>query len=204
MNTIPDETKLAMWLDDELTAEDLADFELSIRDHPEHFAAREEVRRWRQTIAAAIPASEEPPYTEFFSSRISRVIRESAPVTMPAGETAKTRFSWKTFVMPLAACAGLALAFLGGMKSQSSRPAEIDVTGAPKAIPVDPIIYTPDSSVTAEWFASNGASATVIVLGGIEAIPDTMDFSGTAVAPVDREIDRTAEFKQDSTDHLGL
>jgi anti-sigma factor RsiW len=202
MNTIPDETKLALWLDDELTAEELAAFEMSIRGHPEHFAAREEVRRWRQTVAAAIPASEEPPHPDFFSSRISRVIRESVPAAAPAVE--RGRFSWRTFLMPVAACAGMVLAFIGGMKTQSAGPTEIDVTGAPKAIPVDPILYTPDSAVTAEWFASNEASATVIVLGGIDAIPDTMDFFGTAVAPMDREIDRTADVDDGATDLLGL
>jgi hypothetical protein len=36
------------------------------------------------------------------------------------------------------------------------------------------------------------ASATVIVLDGVDAIPDSMDFSATAATPPLRDIDATA------------
>ena len=74
---------------------------------------------------------------------------------------------------------------------QTSVPG-IDVAGAPRAIPVDPVVYTPENGVNAEWFTSSEASATVIVLNGINAIPDSMDFSETVYVPMDREIDSTA------------
>jgi hypothetical protein len=201
MNMNPDETKLALWLDDELKDAELAEFESSLANHPEHFAAREDIRRWRQTISAAMPMSEEPPYADFFNSRISRTIRETSLETPVA--KSKSRFSWRSFLMPVAACAGMVLAFMGGMKSKSGPP-EIDVAGAPKAIPVDPILYTPDIAVKAEWFASSDASATVIVLDGVDAIPDAIDFSETAAVPLEREIDATAEHREEKADPLGL
>ena len=197
----PDETKLALWLDDELEDVDLAAFEASLAKHPEHFAAREDLRRWRRTVAAVMPKSEEPPHADFFNSRISRVIRESVPEPSPAAS--KGRFSWRSFLMPVAACAGMVLAFMGGVKYRPGPP-EIDVAGAPKAIPVDPIMYTPDSAVKAEWFASSDASATVIVLDGVDAIPDVIDFSETAALPVDREMDATADHRSEQADPLGL
>jgi hypothetical protein len=46
--------------------------------------------------------------------------------------------------------------------------------------------------VTAEWFDSLQASATVIVLNGVQAIPDDTDFSETAYIQRAREIDSTA------------
>jgi hypothetical protein len=46
--------------------------------------------------------------------------------------------------------------------------------------------------VTAEWFDSLRASATVIVLNGVQAIPDDTDFSETAYLRRAREIDATA------------
>jgi len=61
MNTNPDEATLALWLDDELTGEQLAAVEAWAANQPEKIAAREGIRRWRATMAAAIPASEEPP-----------------------------------------------------------------------------------------------------------------------------------------------
>ena len=196
MNTNPDEAKLALWLDDELRGEELAEVEAWAGKQPEQVAAREEVRRWRKMMASAMPASEEPPYAELFSGRVARAIREPAPETvipMP-----KRRFQWQSILMPLAACAGMVFAFWLGMKSKSGPP-EIDVAGAPKAIPVEPIIYTPERGVNAEWFTSSEASATVIVLSGVEAIPDATDFSQNASMHTGREINSTAEVEPQET-----
>ncbi len=191
MNTKRDETMLALWLDDELQGEELAAAEAWLANDPETLAAREETRRWRAMMAGAIPADEEPPHSEFFNSRIARAIRETAPeptVVRPR------RISWNAVFFALAACVGMAFTFLLGVKTSGNRPdlVEIDVTGAPRAIPVDPILYTPEHGVKAEWFTSLDASATVIVLDGVDAIPDSMDFSATAEMPTSRDIDATA------------
>ncbi len=189
MNTNPDEIRLALWLDDELTGEELVDFEASLANQPELLLAREDARQWRTTIRRVMPASEEPPHAEFFNARIARSVLED--VSLGSAEPMGRRFQWQGLWMPLAACAGMAFAFIAGQK-MSRGPAEIDVAGAPKAIPVEPIIYTPDGAVDAEWFASSGAAATVIVLSGVDAIPDTTDFSATAAVPGEGEIDSTA------------
>jgi len=201
MNTNPDEAKLALWLDDELHGDELAEVEAWAGKQPEQLAARENVRRWRKMLAAALPASEDPPYGELFNGRIMRAIREPMPesvVAMPG-----RRYSWRSIIMPLAACAGMVLAFWLGLKTKSNIP-EIDVTGAPKAIPVEPIVYTPEGGVEAEWFASEKASATVIVLNGVDAIPDAMDFSQDASLDGSREIDSTARLESDSNEEAGL
>jgi hypothetical protein len=179
MNTNPDETTLALWLDDELHGEQRAAMDAWAASQPEHIAAREEVRRWRAMIASALPASEEPPAAEFFNARIAHAIQEPAAEPANVANVATRRISWRSVLMPMAACAGMALTFWLGVKTNSGPP-EIDVTGAPKAIPVEPIIYTPERGVKAEWFASSEASATIIVLDGVEAIPDSTDFSATA------------------------
>ncbi len=186
MNTNPDEATLALWLDDELTGAEQAAVEAWAIQQPEQITAREEVRRWRATFSAAIPASEEPPYPDFFNSKVLQAIREQSPKPAPA----KTPFSWKSWLMPMAACAGMMLTFWAGTKINSTP--EIDVTGAPRAIPVEPVLYTPENGVNAEWFASTKASATVIVLNGVTAIPDSTDFSETVMLPGHREIDSTA------------
>lgn len=183
----PDEETLALWLDDELTGETLAAMEAWALSNPEQIQAREEIRGWRSMVSSALPAVEDPPYPEFFNTRVLQSIREQTPVVeMPS----KKSISWSRWFMPLAACAGMALAFWVGKKTHA--PQEIDVAGAPKAIPVEPMVYTPEKGVDAEWFASNKASATVIVLSGVAAIPDTTDFSKTVDNPMNREIDSTA------------
>ncbi len=192
MNTNPDDAKLALWLDDELTGADLASFEPWALSQPEHVAAREEIRQWRKVISSAIPASEEPPYPEFFNSRIAQGIR--AQTVLPAHIEPKPAF-WKSWFMPAAACAGMVLTFWIGAKSQSQKFPEIDVAGAPKAIPVEQIVYTPESGVNAELFASDQTSSMVIVLNGVAAIPDSMDFSATSYIPLESDFDTTAEMK---------
>ena len=110
MNTNPDEATLALWLDDELAGEDLAAVEAWALTQPEQLAAREEIRHWRVTMASALPATEEPPYPEFFNSRVLQAIRELAPAAAPS----RRSFSWKSWLMPVAACAGMALTFWAG------------------------------------------------------------------------------------------
>lgn len=186
MNTNPDEVTLALWLDDELTSEELAAVEAWAAGQPAQFAAREEIRRWRASIANAIPASEEPPYPDFFNSRILQAIGQSE-VRKP-----EVRVSfWKSWVMPAAACAGMALAFWVGTQSGGR---VFDVTGAPRAIPVtEPLIYTPENGVDAELVSGPKAGATVIVLNGVAAIPDSTEFSHTVYLPGEREMDSTAD-----------
>ncbi len=196
MNTNPDETSLALWLDDELTGENLAAVEAWVQHQPEQLAARENIRNWRAQIAAVIPASEEPPFPDFFNSRIQQAIRSAAPVSEMS---AKKSFSWSSLLMPVAACAGMVLTFWAGTKTQPVVP-EFDVANAPRAIIVEPALYTPENGVDAEWFASAGATASVIVLNGVAAIPDTTDFSPTVQIPMEREIDSTAEVVNPETD----
>jgi hypothetical protein len=134
-----------------------------------------------------LPADLEPPYPDFFNHRIAKSIRD---LTSPPAAVAKPRFSPRSWFMPVAACAGMVFAFWLGER-RNAIP-EIDVTGARRAIPVEPVLYTPEKGVTAEWFDSMQASATVIVLNGVDAIPDDKDFSETTYINRAREIDSTA------------
>jgi hypothetical protein len=188
MNTNPDEATLALWLDDELTGEELAAVEAWAVGQADQHAARREIRQWRILISAAIPAVEEPPYPDFFNSRVMQGIRDSAPPTVP-GKPSIFRNWW----MPLAACAGMALAFWIGTETRHPVTPVYNLADAPRAIPLDPLLYTPEKGVNAEWFASDQASATVIVLNGVAAIPDSTDFSETVYVPMEREFDSTAD-----------
>ncbi len=187
MNTNPDETKLALWLDDELTGAELSEMDAWAAAIPEQLAAREELRSYRKTLAATLPASEEPPYPDFFLSRVNQGIRDlQIPEKSPAPSPSAVPF-WKAWLMPIAACAGMVLAFgIGRQGGGTSQPLAV--------VPaVQPVVYTPEEGVDAEWFASTGAGATVIVLQGVSAIPDSTDFSETVYVPTARESDRVAE-----------
>ena len=189
MNTNPDDAKLALWLDDELEGAELASFEAWALTQPQHVAAREETRRWRAMMSDSVPKSEEPPYPDFFNSRISQAIREQSPQTAVIGEI-RPAF-WKSWFLPISACAGMALTFWLGTKAKEHH--EIVVEGAPRAIPVDQIVYTPETGVKADVFGNGGASATVIVLNGVKAIPDDLDFAETTSISTESEAYSTAD-----------
>jgi hypothetical protein len=193
MNTNPDETRLAQWLDDELTGTDLTEMDAWAATRPEQLAAREDLRSFRNMMATNLPASQEPPYPDFFLSRVNQGIRVLQAAEAPA-KTATALSFWKSWMMPIAACAGMVLAF--GIGKRSS-----DAQGALTVVPAaTPVVYTPEEGVDAEWFASTGARANVIVLEGVAAIPDSTDFSETVYVPTISEYDRTATREKETSD----
>jgi hypothetical protein len=189
MNTNPDETKLALWLDDELTGTELAEMNAWAAANPEHLAAREDLRKFRATLAQNIPTSEEPPYPDFFLTRINQGIRELETATAQPAKSGTTSF-WKSWFMPLAACAGMVLAFTIG-KQTAVTPTPVADKKEEKAIDA-PLVYAPEDGVFAEWVAAPENQASVILLKGVTAIPDTTDFSETVYVPTAKESDRTA------------
>jgi anti-sigma factor RsiW len=174
MNTTPDEEMLALWLDDELDGDAFSMVEAWAASQPEQLAAREEVRRWRATVKATVPASVEPPFPDFFNSRVSQAIRDLAPKQPAAAVSASRDSWWRAWLLPVSAMAGMVFAFWMGTQTGDSHSS-------------GPVVYTPETGVDAKWFASTSAEATVIVLEGVEAIPDSRDFNGTAMLPLDRE-----------------
>jgi hypothetical protein len=193
MNTNPDETRLALWLDDELTGTELAEMDAWAADQPEQLAAREELRDYRKLMAETLPASEEPPYADFFLSRVNQGIRDLEQAEekerVPAASVVPF---WRSWLIPIAACAGMVFAF--GIGRKTVDPAQ-PIAVVPSAAP---LVYTPEEGVDAEWFASSNAGATVIVLQGVNAIPDSTDFSETVYVPTLRESDRMATRETES------
>ena len=186
MNTTPDEVLLALWLDDELQGEDLAKVESWALTQPDQIAAREEVRAWRKTMAAALPAVEEPPYPDFFNSRITKEIRTMQAAPEPSAPAARPSL-WR-WLFPATAFAGMALAFWVGTKTHSAGESTLAKGGDEIS---SPVWYTPEQGVDAQWVKGTGNS-TVILLNGVSAIPDSMDFTETAMIQHPRESDSTA------------
>jgi len=187
MNTKPDDETLALWLDDELKGDAFASVEVWAADQPDQLEARQSIRDWRQRITAVIPRVEEPPYPDFFNSRILTAITDLEG--SPGGSVTVKASWWRSgWFMPAAAAAGMTLAFWVGTRtagSQSSSPV-VEVTRAA------PLLYTPETGVQADYFASRGAEATVIVLDGVPAISDALEFHDTAGLSPERDADSTA------------
>jgi hypothetical protein len=180
MNTNIDETSLARWLEDDLTGAELAAVETAVGGDESLLALRATTRALRRDLSALLPAVEEPPLPEFFNRRVAAALRRpEANAAAVAG--------WGRWWVPLGAAAGMALAFWagtltrqeGGMAVQPPEPAEVI------KMVNEPGIYTPERGVDAEWFTSKDAAATVIVLSGVDAIPDDLDFTDSTAAADD-------------------
>lgn len=185
MNTTPDEERLALWVEDELDATTQSAVDAWAATQPEWLERRELARQMKSLLRGALPATEEPPYAEFFNARIAREIeREAAaaspvtPVTPTVGSPGKL---WRWF-LPATAVAGMALCFWAGTRV-APEPAMVH-NPPPPAVPAPlPVLYTPEKGVKADYFASEPADAMVIVLDGVAAIPDSFEPPETASAP---------------------
>lgn len=202
MNMPPDDATLALWLEDELDGEEFAKVEAWAQTQPDQLAMRESARQWKSMISAGIPAAEEPPYADFFNARIARSIRQHEAQKAPKPKPGNPISLWRKFALPLAACIGMAFTFWLGIQSRSipviesiaeiTAPGEMAQIAASDDLPAT--VYTPENGVRAQCFTSDDASATVIILEGLAAIPDSTDLARqTAALGIPREIDSTAQ-----------
>lgn len=176
MNTNPDKQSLLLWLEDELDAGEQARIDAWAIDQPEWLAKRAEARLWKQSLRAAVPASVEPPYPEFFQAKLERALREESYHNEQAREhksedvrgTTPSASWWKKAWMPASVAAALALGFLAAEMRTEAKPEQTLV------------IYTPEEGVKAEFFETSPAEGTVIVLNGVAAIPDDFEVPDTA------------------------
>lgn len=182
---MPDDEMLILWVEDELEGESAAAVNAWAAAQPEWLARREEARQVK-SLLKALPASEEPPYADFFNSRIAREISREAAAASPAGAAAPSVASspgwlWRWF-LPTTAVAGMALCFWAGTRV-------VPVNGhAPTPVAVStpvptPVLYTPERGVSAAYFGNSAADAMVIVLDGVAAIPDSFELPETAAIP---------------------
>lgn len=164
MNTKPDDTQILLWLDDELDSTESASTEAwIIQNMPDHIAQRDQLRSWKAQLRNVKSADEDLPYADFFQHRVMRAIENQthgivlAPTQKVTSSPARKK--WLMPGMSVAAC-GI-LSFLIGRLTLSNTPQPL-------------ITYTPEEGIQAEYFPKSPAEATVIVLNGVEELPDTL------------------------------
>lgn len=176
-NQAPDEAMLTLWIDGELNGDELARVESWAQDHPELLAERDAVRAMQSNIQANMPASVEPPYADFFNQRILQAIENekaesAASVRSTGSQWMGSKFN-KWLALPAAAAAMVMCFYMG---TQVSHMPESVAPIA--AVSAEPAIYMPDGDVRANIFSSDDNGATVIVLEGLEDIPDDFEIVG--------------------------
>jgi hypothetical protein len=175
MNTKPDDELLALWVEDELSGESLSAVDAWASMQAEWLELREQARSWKSLVDGILPESEDVPHAEFFNARIRREIEvqdaaEQEPKAVPTRGT--PRWAW---FMPAAAAAGMVFGFVMGRGGPDRPNDEVSMPVATLA----PVLYTPTKGVNAEYVSD--VDATVIVLAGVDAIPDSWEIPETAV-----------------------
>ncbi len=169
-----EEELITRWIDGELDAAEQVEFDklaAADPDFPER--AKAASAALGGALRSAMEADVEPPYPDFFNSQIQKRIREEVSV---GGGARVSVWSWLsspfTIGAAVAACAVIAMLLVSrGGEGTFSSGSQVVSTYAP-----DPMVEV----LRAEFDA--GAGATVILLTGLERIPDEIEIGGRDIA----------------------
>ena len=163
----PDESTIQRWLKGELEGNELKQMEAWAEDNATELEAKMGWDALGSEISKALPTEQEPPYADFFNERVKHhamELVEDVPI-------AKSSPFWKRFnwIFAPVAVAGMAFCFVLGTKIDH------DPAATGNSIAALEEVYTPASGVYSEVLFSG--DSTVIVLDGLDAIPDTLDIA---------------------------
>lgn len=176
----PDDKTLKSWLEGELTGDELHNVEAWAQNHAgeldEEFKCEIGWHALNDAMMASIPQSEEPPYPEFFNSKIHQAILEDEKRNIVISTSTTTMWE-KIRLMILPAAFAALVAFYAGTQVQNDVPD----ASKPKVSSVRSTIYVPNDGVEAA--VSDSSNATEIVLSGLTPISDELDIAAGETSP---------------------
>ena len=168
---------LTRWIDGELEGDELREFEQAATDDPQLRAAKAEAEELRTMLKSEL-AEHHLPNPDFFNSQIQRRISEEAAPAAPAkSNPGASILSWFRSPFTLASAAAvLAIGlFVLSQPNGGSTPDHTSIAST----------YTPDKAIAASHFYSDEADATVIMLDGLAALPDSLELKGQNIVSAD-------------------
>lgn len=166
MNQERKEELIVKWMDEALSPTEKEEFASLLEAEPELRDLKEGHGSMKAQLQEAFPADADVPYGDFFTSRLQRAIAEESAPALPKKESSV----WSQFLRWGAApamAAALVVAFLAGTQIKQPEMAAPQFTFHPE-------IYTPSAGVSASY-ASLDQSSSVILLDGLEEIPESLD-----------------------------
>ncbi len=160
------------WVDDCLTPEEQLVVDAAAKDDPSLLEEMASIRELNTQVKAEFPASIEPPYPDFFNTQVMNRIRDeekkiSAPVSSGKNPWwSKIGFGW----VPASALA-VVLAFFAGSRMNHF------TDGPELAQKILPSVYTPEEKHGARVIADSQGDVAAIVMEGLDAIGDEVDFA---------------------------
>lgn len=188
MNQERKEELVVRWMDDEkLSASESDELAQILEAEPELKAMKKGHSQMRSELQAAYPKTEDVPYGDFFQSKLEQAIRDAEREEAPAvraGASWKDTLRW--WLAPVAVGA-MAVAFLAGTRVGNA-PAENRLVVAQAKN--RPLVYTPEGGVTSTIVNADAEGTSVIVLDGLQPIPDSYDLmaGGQSVREIDSRI----------------
>ena len=167
------------WVDGRLSNEEQSQLDELFAADPELEAELTGAREVAAVLQSEIPKSVEPPYPDFFNSQLMRKVDLEIAAQRPAEKAARWWESLRWAWAPVGALA-LVLAFFAGQRMSPQGNSGLTDRGAADSSEKSeelPNVYFAEKSLTAEVIADADGNVSAIVVEGIAAISDDIDFS---------------------------
>ena len=169
------------WIDGRLSPNEERELTALIESDPELKDDLSEMQKMSRMVREEVPASVEPPYGDFFNSQLMRKVDLDKESQRPSKKAARWWSSLRWAWAPVGAMA-LVLAFFAGQ--QISRPAaalgnQVATVDTASALPS---VYFAGESLETEMISDSTGEVSVIVVNGLTAIGDEIDFVTVATS----------------------
>jgi hypothetical protein len=165
------------WMDGVLTPEEESDLSELLTEDAALENELAEMKSVSAMISREVKVSEEPPYGDFFNSQLMRKVDLEIEAKRPAKRAERWWNSLGWAWAPVGALA-LVLSFFAGHRL--GHPAEAAVAGSNDTPKIEsiimPTVYSAGDSLDAEVIAGADGQVSAIVVNGITAIRDDIDF----------------------------
>ena len=161
---------ITRWIDGELNAENRAEFDELMKDDPEFCArVRQQAEGIGNAMRAEISNDVQPPYPDFFNSQIQKRIRQESHQS--SAKNSASGFSvlwWLRSPLTWGAAALFMIMFFTRNDERAGGAGSYVVS-----------TYAPDPKVKVERAEyDDDAEATIIMLTGLDPIPDDVEING--------------------------
>ena len=130
----------------------------------------------KRKLQAVFNKTEDVPYGDFFQTKLDQAIRDSEQEEVAELPMKGWRDALRWWLAPVAVGA-MAVAFLAGTRVAKA-PAGNQLVVAQEQN--RPLVYTPEGGVTSTIVNADAAGTSVIVLDGLQPIPDSFDLMADA------------------------
>ncbi len=169
MKNQPDIKELSDYFAGVLPEARASEIEKALEGNPERFDQYFAEEGLSQLLKENVPAEQEPPYPDFFNSKLQQAIEgeERKGASSSAKPSLKKKKGWSWWAWPLAVGSMASCFFVGTQYQTSSQGAEM--------IADHSVLYTPDENVKAKMISHE--RGVIIMLDGLDDIPDEIDLS---------------------------